>query len=286
MLAAMPVPKRHHFVPQMILNGFTDGAGWLHWCRHREARGIIRPARPAELFHKNHLYSTLSATGIKDPAMERALSELESEAVGVIDSIIKQTRQGLVPSLSDQQKQIWHLFFLIQWRRTPETQRFNMSDTDAGAMLDDILEALRAAMPERSDEINALATPQAKTRTIRNVRVQGLLRFSEEVMGVLEQRGIGVLHIQRPNKSFLIGSRPVVKLTTPERSDLNDPAVEMWLPIASDIAVGVGLGDRKVSLHHLNDDAPIRQLNLAIASQSETIAAGSADLVRSIANAR
>lgn len=32
----MSVPKRHHYVPQMILNGFTDSDGWLHWCRLRE----------------------------------------------------------------------------------------------------------------------------------------------------------------------------------------------------------------------------------------------------------
>ncbi len=84
----MSVPKRHHYVPQMILSGFTDPDGWLYWCRHREDAGTVRRARPAELFHKNHLYSTLSESGIKDTTMEGALAVLESEAVGVVRAIL------------------------------------------------------------------------------------------------------------------------------------------------------------------------------------------------------
>lgn len=283
---AMSVPKRHHFVPQMILNGFTDPEGWLHWCRHLEDRTLIRPARPAELFLQNHLYSMLSASGVKDPAMERFLAVLESEAAGIVQSIIQQTRRGIVPALSDEQKQIWYFFFLMQWRRTPETQRSNMSDDEAMWMIDESIERLRLALPDRIDEVEALALPDAKARIVRNVRIETLVQFSAEVMGVLVRRGIGVLHIRRARKSFIIGSRPVVKLTMPGRTDLNDTGVEMWLPIASDIAVGVGLGGGSVTLHHLDSERPIRQLNLAIAGQSGTIAAGSKELVRSIAHHR
>lgn len=282
----MSVPKRHHYVPQMILNGFTDPEGWLYWCRHREEPDKVRRARPAELFHKNHLYSTLSASGIKNPTMEHALSLLESEAVGVVHAILGSARMGKVPVLSPEQKRIWYLFFLMQWRRTPETQRSNTSDTEALRMVEDILDELRVAAPHRLAQIEKLATPEAKARTVRNVRVQTLEQVSPQVMSVLERRGIAVLRIANPNKSFIIGSRPVVKLTMPGRTDLNDTAVEMWLPIASDISVGVGTGDGGVSLHLAVDVATVRQLNEAIAKQSGTIAAGSATLVRSIANAR
>jgi hypothetical protein len=148
------------------------------------------------------------------------------------------------------------------------------------------LDELRQAVPHRLDEIEALATPKAKARTLRNVRVQTLGEPSAEVMRVLERRGIAILRIAQPKKSFIIGSRPVVKLTRHDRTDLNDPNVEMWLPIAADVAVGVGQGDGSVSLHHTVDERPVRQLNMAIARQSGAIAAGSAVLVQSIANAR
>jgi Protein of unknown function (DUF4238) len=282
----MPVPKRHHYVPQMILNGFTDAAGWLHWCRHREEPNLVRRGRPIELFHKKHLYSTLSGSGIKDPAMEHILAALENEAVSVVQAILEPTRSGKTPVLSDAQKRIWYLLFLMQWRRTPENQLSCTSDEEASRMIDEILDELRSVVPHREDEIAAYGTPESKARTIRNVRVQSLVGFNANVIGVLEHRGISIIRITRPNKQFIIGSRPVVKLTSPGRTDLNDLKVEMWLPIAADIAVGVGQGDGEITLFETENDTPIRQLNLAIASQSAIIAAGSSALVRSISNAR
>ena len=153
-------------------------------------------------------------------------------------------------------------------------------------MVEEIIDELRVAAPHRLAEIQRLATPEAKARTVRNVRVQSLQQFSAKVISVLERRGIAVLRITAPNKTFIIGSRPVVKLTGKGRTDLNDPSVEMWLPLASDIAVGAGRGDGSISLHLAQNGDPVRQLNLAIAKQSTMIAAGSAALVRSIANAR
>jgi hypothetical protein len=195
-------------------------------------------------------------------------------------------RAGGCPQLSEKEKQVWYLFFLIQWRRTPESQRAVATDAEVLAMLDEALAELRIALPERSAEIDALSTPEAKARTVRNVRVSGLQQFSENAMKVLKKRGIAILKIRKPNKSFIVGSRPVVKLTIAGRSDLSDPTVEMWLPIASDIAMGVGRNDGGVSLHYLDHTEPIRQLNTAIASQSAIIAAGSAALVRSLSSAR
>jgi hypothetical protein len=270
----------------MILNGFADHDGWLYWCRHREKPTMVRRARPAELFLQNHLYSTLAESGVKNPSMEQALSVLEGEAVGVINEITGPARRGQIPVLSQEQMRLWYMFFLMQWRRTPENQLACTSDQEADRMIDEILDELRAALPHRRAEIETYATPEAKARTIRNVRVQSLLGFSANVMGVLERRGIAVLRICQPRKQFIVGSRPVVKLTTADCTDLNDPKVEMWLPVAADIAVGVGAGDGRITLVHTRDDTPVRQLNLSIAKQSSTIAAGSQRLVNSIANPR
>jgi hypothetical protein len=224
---------------------------------------------------------------MRDPAMEHFLSVLESEAVSVVQSILQSARAGEVPVLSLEQKNLWYLFFLMQWRRTPETQTASVSDAEAVGMAEEIMDELRAAAPHRSAEIEKLAAPEAMARLVRNVRVQTLIQFSTEMMTVLQRRGIAVLRIAKPNKSFVIGSRPVVRLgARAAHTHLSDTAVEMWLPIAADIAVGVGRGDGGISLLLAEDGSPVRQLNLAIARQSGIIAAGSADLVRSLANAR
>lgn len=194
----MSVPKRHHYVPQMILNGFADADGWLYWCNHREKPSTVRRARPAELFLQNHLYSTRTQSGIKDPSMERALSVLENEAVGVIAALTGPARRGQIPVLSQEQMRLWRLFFLMQWRRTPENQRAYASDEEASRMIDELLDELRAALPHRLADMETYATREAKARTIRNVRVQSLLGFRANVMGALERRSIAVLRICQP----------------------------------------------------------------------------------------
>lgn len=282
----MTTPKRHHYVPQMILNGFADEQGWLHWRRFDEIGSTIRRARPRELFVQNHLYSTVSGAGTKDPAMERALANLETQVTPLVTSILASARNRECPMLSEEQRRIWYWFFLTQWRRTPETQQTIINDNDAAGMLDDILAELRLKYPSRVNEIDALSTPEEKARTVRNTRIDLLGRINSNVLQVLERRGISVIKITRRNKSFIIGSRPVAKLTPSGTSDLNDLDVEMWFPIASDVAVGVGRGDGRVSLHFISDDRPIRRLNVAIAAQSSIIAAASPELVQAISNRR
>jgi hypothetical protein len=282
----MTTPKRHHYVPRLILNGFIDGGGWLHWCKLGKGNLVVRRARPSELFIENHLYSTVSQDGIKDPAMEEELSVHESEAGQVVGAILEAARAARCPSLSRGQRHIWYRFFRLQWRRTPEGQRSVISDAHAEAMIRASLDQLRAARPDLQREIDMYGASPAVARTVRNARVEMLRQPSADALSVLERRGMAILRIVDPNKSFIVGSVPIVKLTPPQRSNLDDPVVEMWLPIASDVAVGVGRGDGGLSLHSTADHRLIRQLNTAIASQSSIIAARSPELVRSLANRR
>src|SRR6266699_2833284 len=80
--AGVTLPKRHHFVPEVILKRFTDEAGWLHLYSKRDQR--TRRTRPANAFCEGHLYSEIDTEGRKDPRVELELSWLE----GVIDPIL------------------------------------------------------------------------------------------------------------------------------------------------------------------------------------------------------
>jgi hypothetical protein len=282
----MSHPKRHHFVPEMILSGFVDESGWLHWCRPADDPVVVRPSRPAELFYKKHLYSTVSAQGIKDPAVELELSRFETDAARVVHKIVQAALSEKVPQLSADEKQVWYAFLHLQWRRTPEAQIAACSDSELLQMFDETCNEVRQLLPARATEIDALSSPEAKLRTVRNVRVESLRQASERVMSVLARRGISVLLIRKPRKKFIIGSRPVVKITPQGRTHLNDPVVELWLPVASQVAAGAGVGDGGISLWFLDDDKPIRQLNETIAAQSNIIAAASRELVQSVARPR
>lgn len=186
----MFTPKRHHYVPQMILNGFTDQRGWLHWCRLEESPLAIRPARPAELFFEKHLYSTVSDAGSKEASMEAELSLLESKAAEVIGAMIAAARAGRPPELSPEQKQVWYLFFLMQWRRTPEAQRWIASDAELSQMLDKTLDELRTRAPHRREEIESLVTWEAKKRIMHNVRVDSLRQLRSTSWEFLRNAGL------------------------------------------------------------------------------------------------
>lgn len=282
----MTKPKKHHFVPQMLLEGFTDELGWLHWCRQDGEDRKVRPTRPEAIFHQNHLYSIISKDGEKDASIELGLSKLESDAGPVIQKILTSVRTGQVPDLSLDEKRIWYLFFSMQWRRSPELQKAVASEGDIIAMYDEALAELRKAAPHRRDEIDALDNEAARRRTVRNVRAESVAAFGSEVLPVLEQRGIAAVRITKSSKSFIVGSRPVVKLTNPGQTDLRDPAVEMWLPVASDVAIGVGDGKGGIVYAQVDDDRQIRHINVAIAMQSAIIAGRSPELIASLANRR
>lgn len=81
-----------------------------------------------------------------------------------------------------------------------------------------------------------------------------------------------------------MGSRPVVKLTHPGRGHLADATVEVWLPIASDVAVSPAPGaPTEELLVEIREDSTIRYLNRAAFIQSTAIAGKSQKLVASLA---
>lgn len=281
----MTIPKRQHYIPRMLLDGFTDPEGWLYWRRLDVDDKSIRPARPPELFRKKYLYSIVSEAGDKDPKIELRLSQIEGDAGRVIQRMVENVRAGRIPNLTSAEMHIWYHFLLLQWRRTPETQQSVASDEVMSEMFDETVAELRAAFPERGAEIDALDTSDSRTRSIRNARAESLLGQKETVVEVLARRGIAIVQVRKPSKSFIIGSRPVVKLNPVGQTDLNHPDVQMWLPIAADIAVGVGNATDRTALYHA-EDHHVRQLNLAIAKQSGIIAGRSPQLVRSLAAGR
>lgn len=279
----MSTPKRHHYVPRRLLRNFTDDRGWLHWAEVG-GTGEVRRARPDTLFHANHLYSTVDAEGVKDPQVELILQKLEGKARPILSQLVDAARADRLPDLSEAECRIWYSYFATQWRRTPDTRASVASETSVSAMLEDIIADIKLRFPGRVDEIEALYSPELKARTVRNAWATTLPQEGGAVEAVLAARDILTLRIRVPNKAFVIGSRPVVKITPQGHKDLRDPLCEMWLPIASDVVVGVGRG--ATELMYLDDPKPIRQLNLSIAEQSGAIAAHSAALVRSLARAR
>lgn len=171
-------------------------------------------------------------------------------------------------------------------RFLPEQQRSSMTDGALMAMFDATTARLLRTHPERRAEIEALALPEKRAQMLKNVRVGALIDSGTQVPKVLASRGLALLTIPGAKRSFVLGSRPVVKMGIRGATDLNDERSEVWLPIAPDVAVGPGKRDQWEQIFPLTEAKPIRELNEATWSQSSMVVAKSPDLVRSLASPR
>jgi len=219
------IPKRHHYVPEVILKRFTDESDWLHLFSKRDKR--TRPTRIRNAFCEGHLYSEELADGRKDPKVEHDLSWLE----GVIEPILAKLelagRAGVNPNLTAIETFTLRFFLVVQWKRVPDLHKTVTTDEESKEILDEILNKMSAEFPDRSAEICAFREPAAIQRTVRNARISGVAEVSDRAMNAIASRGIAVLSITAPTKALIVGSRPVVQLGFHRGLKLVDEATEM-----------------------------------------------------------
>jgi hypothetical protein len=280
-----PDPRGHHYVPVTLLKRFTDDDGWLHAIRPAVLEAKVFCQRPEELFKQRDLYAVKRSGGQADHGMETALSRFESESERVIVRIVEAARAGGTPSLTAEEEATWLQFLYLQWKRVPDLHLTVTTPPEAETLLDEIFAEARELFPAHGAELDRLSQPAERARTLRNARVDGLNGMSMEVFDAMRSRGLGIVRIRRPDKRFIVGSRPVVKLTQPGKTNLRHPECELWLPIASDVMVGLGRGQGSETLVDCTPEN-IRHTNLAIAKQSTMFASGSALLTKSVANHR
>jgi len=279
----MNLPKRHHYIPEMLQKNFSDDGARLWTFDSRNSAKGVWCSTHENLFLKSHLYSHINADGTKDATLESWFSLLEGEAAPIVQKIIATARQGRCPNLSRNERRTWDFFFYQQWRRVPDLFASLMTADQHRDEVERLLDELerngrRLSNQERSD----LLDPTALSRMRGNIRVATLKTGSENVLDVIGARGLVIGRIDRSRKAFVLGSRPVVKLTPPGITDLSDARVEAWLPISSDIIVGVGLYDRAEILIPFNTEQA-RNQNEASSKQSSQIVGRSKALVESLA---
>jgi hypothetical protein len=279
----MTTPKRHHFVPLMLLNRFTDADGRIAFFDKSRPNDGVQVTTPKNLIVRQHLYSKKNKDGSRDGTLEAYYSELESEAHVVFNKIIGAVRQRRIPDINSGEKTTWNRFLYEQWRRVPDFH-------------DDImpLSAFALAVQEGIQEYEAKYRPVTEQERVRfagddalrayrhNARVNALSRRSPDVMEAISDKALyfGITPSQR---SFIIGSNPVVKIVPQGMSpELNNPAVEIWLPIHPNVMVASAGTAGTNSLVALHMDR-IRGYNESVAKKSTIFGGRSRELVASLA---
>ena len=275
----MSIPKDHHYIPRMLLKRFTDKEGNLYFYDKRHPDKGVRKRAPKNLFYTRHFYTQVAEDGTQDAAVETEfLAVLESEASPVIEKIINAARRGCPPNLSLNEKDIWSKFFFIQFSRVPDT---------LGRATDEVRQRVLAEIdlagqsrPLNDLELSVQNSPETMERHLINGRIQNLqMSPSCEVTEFLAKMRIVVAVIRKlkPKRSFIIGSKPVVRLSFSEGSHVADPNAEVWLPLSRDMAISFCPGecDKVVSAN----DRHIRAINKSIFQQSKVIAGCSRELI-------
>jgi hypothetical protein len=277
------VPKRHHYNPQMLLRRFADAQGMLFFYNKGLPHRGVQSTQPANLFVQNHLYSFQTKDGTKDTSLETQFAALEYKADLIIEKIITCARAGREPKLNPEERRDWDSFFYYQWKRVPEMIESNSNISDFGTSLRRAINSLEKIRPLTQAEREDFQKPSTIKRMRQNAIVRSVADPGRRVLGELGKKGLGILITRKIKKSFVLGSRAIVKLTLRGRTNLSDPTVEVWLPIASDIAVCFLPGPPWERLIECSDDRHIRHLNKATFKQSGIVAGRSRALIASLA---
>jgi len=279
----MSKPKRHHYIPQMLLKRFADPDGILHVFDKRFPEKGVQKRTPRNLFVKGDLYTQFDDKGIKDVSVETEyLSPLEGKAHLAIEKIVSAARTRIVPDLSEIERRSFVEYFGTQVTRLPERRRRFMEEAKRDVV--EKIDRVRASRPLRSYELALHNGGEEIERIWRNSSVSTLPRgFASDPKFERYAKGsICIALIRHPTfkRAFVIGSNPFVRLIDGERIYPDNPGIELWLPLARDVAVALhpGASDaiRKMKDKH------IWKINESIFNQSSTIAGSSRELIESL----
>lgn len=279
----MNTPKRHHFVPQMLLRRFSAADGSLYFHRREMGRGTVAKISTRKLFVEKNLYNQIGNSGNIDYSIEKELAILEGEANSIIDYMIMRVERGNKPKLSREKKAIWDRFFYVQWKRTPNvldrTITFSEFEQSYVEALEEFEEKYRPLMEHERQE---LMQEEVMGRVRHNARAMSVAAPSQMVTQVLRRKGLEFI-VNRTDEPFVIGSNPISRIESFNQTHLESPMMRAWLPLSSRIAVSPAYqkGIYKISVEKAK--GKISAINRNIVSQSDGYASESKDLIEKMA---
>lgn len=282
----MSIPSKHHYVPKFLLKNFSNEQGEF-WCYNKKAPKLgIHLTNPEKSFYRKNYYNIETASG-KDYSKELLFSSIESSTKPIVDKIIYAAHANRLPNLSTEERHTFNRFLFLQWKRTPDGLASRYSDAELEETLDEHLKYFSQNFRALTDEERNIAnSPEARKRIIRASRVIAIADQGDFIQDVLKNTDLVIARINKRNKSYVVGSNAVIKLTPPGETRIGMNGVEVWMPISSEVAVCIASGIGNERLVILNENEYIRNLNSIIFKYSEITASRSKMLLESLQNPR
>ena len=110
----MSTPKRHHYIPRMLLKQFSNERGvfFVYDKRHPDKGVDIRKLE--NLFVERHLYTQVDAKGARDVSVETDfLAPLDGEASRLFNKLLSAARRGDPFCLTPAEKDIGIDFSIV-----------------------------------------------------------------------------------------------------------------------------------------------------------------------------
>ncbi len=252
-------PKRHHYVPEMLLRNFTNKNGRLHFFRKSSEEKRILETEPRNFCVECELYTFYDPADAAAVSLEEYLSQLEGEAAPIIRKITEKARAGEPPGLTSSEKEIWDRFLICQWARTPD-------------MIDQVLSR---GKKKTKEELTTLKEEIGKEHLFYD-----LINPPPYRLKILGNKGLLVAVIHNSKKNFVIGSSPIARFG--HGIPLTDPTVKFWLPVARDVAVTPYFARGHEELREAQD-AAVRKINEEIFRKSSAIGGYSYNSIASLA---
>jgi hypothetical protein len=270
-------PKRHHFIPQMMLRHFADDDGQLWFWRRAFEKADVRKAGTQNLFVEKDLYAQLLPDGAKDVALEEFFARMEAHGARFIAQIADAIRNNKRPKLDTGAWEFWDLFFYYHMKRAPGVIDALAAKIGFDERIKTAADEIRAIRAERGDQQDE---PGLEDWVAKNARVIAqAAKPGPELQAQLKKMGLAIYYITDPAKSFVIGDAAGATAKFRVENEWSRPT--MFLPLTSNIAVGQLARLRQVDAVAVDRDQ-VRRMNIATAARSTTIAGRSDALIASL----
>jgi hypothetical protein len=282
-LRANKPPVDHHYVPKHIIRNFSQPSGQVFW--RSKVKPQIRLVWPEDIFFKKFGNSFIDRSGNRNSDLELRLSTIDYEFSKIQHQINDAINQKTKFDISLQQRNIISIYIYVLWKRNPTIRNWFHDKFHGEFQSEEFSKEIAEKLNDAQfSEFQAFFNQQWIASTLGTVIVEDTLRVSQRITEALNLKKISCV-TPKNNKSFILGSNPLVWLRGIFSEGIGDPESELWMPISPKVCLLFHKPSLDTNLKYLENDQ-VRFLNLLQWKQSDSAVACSSELLRSIATSR
>lgn len=267
----MSEPKRHHYIPKLILRKFSENGKIL--CIDRSS-GKYFFNNPDDQFFEQHLYS-IETEQNRDASFEKKLSNFESLVGLIIRNLEIRNFNG---DLDEKNICLLKIFISLQIRRNPHWSRPFGGVVDK-RLVEDVLKeyesifgkSVEGGVREKflsDNEINRLR---------KNAITKAIFELSDDASKIIMNKSL-IFGFASREYQFIVGDWPYVSFNI---DGIGHKTNETWISISPNLILGLCYGNNSFSKIYLTRDQT-RKYNMELFSKSRIVCSRNRTLLESL----